>query len=109
MEYVIPTEHQVRELDRLFLPFDQTVVSIEFCLERIRLGINEYLLPDDVIKILHDIMLGVCSDVQYLNRLMLTWVAVVMRLYYYIVSADLPIPFTEIKIIFHDIIMVTEG
>lgn len=91
------------------MTFDNSQLSIEYCLEHVRMCINEYMLPPDILPRLSDLMLGVAQDKELHNQLMIKWSALLLNIFFYIVSGDMQLPILEIKLKFHDIVMVTEG
>lgn len=109
MEYIIPTETEINELNKLFMTFDNSVLNIEYCLERIRQGINSYLLVDGISLVLQDLMLSVIRDPMLMNRCMTVWVALVVKMHYYIVSIDILLPISELNLNRSDVCIVTDG
>lgn len=91
------------------MTFDNSELSIEYCLEKVRMCINEYMLPPDILPRLSDTMLGVAQDRELYNQLMSKWNALLLNIFFYIVSGDIQLPILEIKLKFHDLVMVTEG
>lgn len=109
MKYIIPTEREIIELNRIFMTFDNSEVSLEFCLNKVRMLINEYALPNNIILIISDIMLGVCPDKDFHNRVMNVWNALIIQIYYYIIYGDFLLPIVEFKLTRNDLVIITGG
>lgn len=109
MEYIIPTELQIKKLNSMFMGMDNSSITLEYCLDRIRLGINAYLMPQELSPMLSDLMLSVSIDEDMHNQLMVAWYNLIFQMYYFIIEGDFILPITEIKLRRHDMVMVTEG
>lgn len=67
------------------------------------------MLPPDIIPRINDMMLGLAHDKELYNQLMTAWNALLLNIFFYIVSGDIQLPILELKLKFHDIVVVTEG
>lgn len=109
MQYIIPTENELQSLNKLFMNFDNTEINIEYCLGKIRLAVNEYALPPAIMDILSDTMLGAATDKQMFDLLMSEWLRLIIKIHYYIVTADMQLPILEFILQRNDICVITEG
>lgn len=109
MQYIIETHSDIESLMRLFMTVDNSQLSVEFCIEKIRLSINNYSDFNTTITLLADLTLGVTADKDLTNRMMKHWIAIIMQILYYILHVDIQLPIHEIHLEHRDLRLITEG
>lgn len=109
MIYIIPTEYEIQALNKLYMSLDNTEMHLEYMLEKMRMGVNEYMLVDGIMNMFGDLMLDRTHDPDMYNKLMTEWLKLVIKIHYYIVTADMQLPITEFKLQRNDICVLTEG
>lgn len=109
MQYIIETHADISELIRLFMVVDDNQLSVEFCIEKIRLSINNYTEFNTLVTMLADMTLSVTADEKLTNKMMNHWCAILLQIFYYILHVDIQLPIHEIHLEHRDLRLITEG
>lgn len=109
MHYIIETHTEIAIIMKKTMAFDNHNLSVEHYLEKIRLGINSYAGPEDVMSMVSDLTWSVTDDANTHNSLTKAWVSIVARLFYYVLEEDMQLPITHLILENQDIRIITEG
>ena len=109
MHYIIDTHLDMGVIIKKTMAFDNTQLSPEHCLEKIRIGINSYASPDGIMSMLSDLTWTITDDIPTHDSLVKVWISVVAKLYYYVLQEDMQLPITHLILENQDIRIITEG
>lgn len=104
MIYLIGGGYDVPKINKILMGTVNAELDADYVLEKIRHGINQYMDMQTMAGMLEDTMLSVTNgDGEMIRALMSLWINIVVKLHYYIITEDIMLPFTEIRLQYNDI------
>lgn len=104
MIYLIPGGNEVTRINKLFMGTINAELDADYVFEKITRGINQYMDIPTMTRMIEDIMLDATQgDGVMMQAFMPAWINLIIKIFYYIVTEDIMLPFLEIKLQHGDI------